>query len=94
MGGRDAFGAGVALTDLEARLQALVEHDVEAWPDMPARLLHVLAPSADLDVEVAAGVADRATGEPLLPRARFRIASVTKPFVAVSALRLAELDML
>lgn len=94
MAGRGAFGAGMGLTDLEARMQALVERDVEAWPDMPARLLHVLAPDTGLDVEVAAGVADRATGEPLLPGARFRIASVTKPFVAVSALRLVELAAL
>jgi D-alanyl-D-alanine carboxypeptidase len=57
---------------------------------MPGRLLHVLAPGHDIDVEVAAGVADRALGEPLMPGARFRIASVTKPFVGASALRLVE----
>ena len=83
----------MALTDLEARLQALVERDVETWRDMPARLLRLLAPAHGRDVEVAAGVADRVTGEPLLPGARFRIASVTKPFVAVSALRLVELGI-
>ncbi|HEX5951272.1 MAG TPA: serine hydrolase, partial [Actinomycetota bacterium] len=55
---------------------------------MPARLLHVLAPGLGLDVEVAAGVADLSTGEPLRPGSRFRIASVTKPFVAAAALRL------
>ena len=82
------------MSELESRLQALVDHDVERWPDMPGRLLHVSAPSSDADVEVATGVADRATGELLLPGARFRIASVTKPFVAVSALRLVELGAL
>lgn len=61
---------------------------------MPGRLLHVLAQGSGVDVEVAAGVADRATDEPLRPGARFRIASVTKPFVAASALRLVELGML
>ena len=76
--------------EIEERLQALAERDLAAWPQMPARLLHVLAPGRDLDVEVAAGVADVATNEPLGPGARFRIASVTKPFVAAAALRLVE----
>jgi hypothetical protein len=40
------------------RLQAIAEADLERWPTMPARLLHVLAPGHGLDVEVAAGVAD------------------------------------
>ena len=78
------------MSDLGAELQALVDRDVEEWPQMPGRLLHVLAPGVDVDVEVAAGVADRTTGEPLVPGSRFRIASVTKPFVAAAALRLVE----
>jgi D-alanyl-D-alanine carboxypeptidase len=76
------------MTDLEAELQRLVVDDLAAWPTMPARLLHVLAPG--VDVEICAGPADVATGEPLRPGARFRIASVTKPFVAAAALRLVE----
>jgi D-alanyl-D-alanine carboxypeptidase len=75
---------------VEAELRTLAERDLLAWPAMPARLLHVLAPGLGLDVEVAAGVADVATGEPLLPGARFRIASVTKSFVGAAALRLVE----
>lgn len=75
---------------LQARLQALAEADLSAWPMMPARLLHVLAPELGVDVEIAAGVADLATGEPAVPGSRFRIASVTKPFVAAAALRLVE----
>ncbi|MGZ8583462.1 MAG: serine hydrolase domain-containing protein [Actinomycetota bacterium] len=71
-----------------AGLQALVDRDVQVWAQMPGRLLHVLAP--DVDVEVAAGVADRTTREPLAPGSRFRIASVTKPFVSAAALRLVE----
>lgn len=78
----------MAVTDLEAGLQSLVDRDVDAWPQMPGRLLHVFAPG--VDVEVAAGVANIATGEPLGPGARFRIASVTKPFVAAATLRLVE----
>jgi D-alanyl-D-alanine carboxypeptidase len=73
---------------MEALLQRLVDRDVERYPGMPGRLLHVLG--RGIDVEVAAGVADRPTGEPLTPGSRFRIASVTKPFVAAAALRLHE----
>jgi D-alanyl-D-alanine carboxypeptidase len=73
---------------VEAELRALAERDLLAWPQMPARLIHVLGP--DLDVEVAAGSADVGTGESLRPGARFRIASVTKTFVGAAALRLVE----
>jgi D-alanyl-D-alanine carboxypeptidase len=76
------------VTDLEGRLRALVERDLAAWPRMPARMLHVLTPA--IDVEVASGVEDLETGAPLRPGARFRIASVTKPFVGAAALRLVE----
>jgi len=50
----------------------------------------VLAPGLGVDIEVVAGVADLATGEPLMPGSRFRIASVTKTLVAAAALRLVE----
>jgi D-alanyl-D-alanine carboxypeptidase len=76
--------------EIAAALQELVESDLAAWPQMPARLLLVLAPERDIDLEVAAGVADRATGEPLRPGSRFRLASVTKSFVGAATLRLVE----
>lgn len=75
---------------VERQLQALVDRDLEAWPQMPGRLLRVLAPGLGVDVEVAGGVADLVTGEPLVPGSRFRIASVTKSFVAAATLRLVE----
>lgn len=75
---------------IERQLQAIVDRDLQAWPDMPARLLHVLAPSRGIDLEVAAGAADRASGAPLAPGSRFRIASVTKSFVGAATLRLVE----
>ena len=78
------------MTTLEERLRALAERDLDAWPTMPARLLHVLAPGLDVDVEVAAGVEDLATGRPLDPGSRVRIASVTKSFVGAAVLRLVE----
>jgi D-alanyl-D-alanine carboxypeptidase len=76
--------------DAAAALQDLAERDLAAWPQMPARLLLVLAPERDIDVEVAAGVANRETGETLRPGSRFRIASVTKSFVGAATLRLVE----
>ena len=74
---------------VEDRFQALVDADVAAWPEMPGRLLHVLAPGLGIDLEVAAGVQELGDG-PLQPGSRFRIASVTKPFVAAATLRLVE----
>lgn len=65
-----------------------MDTDVATYPEMPGRMLHVLAPSGA--VEVAAGVRDRATGEPLDPGSRFRIASTTKSFVSAATLRLVE----
>jgi D-alanyl-D-alanine carboxypeptidase len=75
--------------NVEDRFQALIDADVAAWPRMPGRLLHVLAPGLDVDVEVAAGVQELGDG-PLRPGSRFRIASVTKPFVGAATLRLVE----
>src|SRR5205085_8083484 len=76
--------------EIAGALQELAESDLAAWPQMPARLLLVLAPERDIELEVAAGVADRATGEPLRPGSRFRLASVTKSFVGAATLRLVE----
>src|SRR3954447_10783617 len=76
--------------EIGSALQDLVERDLAAWPQMPARLLLVQAPDRGIDVEVAAGVADRETGEALHPGSRFRIASVTKSFVGAATLRLGE----
>ena len=78
------------MSEVDAALQALVERDLRSWPQMPARLLHVSAPELEVDVEVVAGVSDLATGTPIVPGSRFRIASVTKPFVAAATLRLVE----
>jgi D-alanyl-D-alanine carboxypeptidase len=76
--------------DVVEALQHLVDDDVASWPTMPGRLLHVLAPERGVDVEVASGLRDLATGERLEPGARFRVASVTKSFLAAATLRLVE----
>jgi D-alanyl-D-alanine carboxypeptidase len=74
---------------VEDRFQALVDADVAAWPDMPGRLLHVLAPGLGVDIEVAAGVQELGDG-PLQPGSWFRVASVTNLFAAAATLRLVE----
>lgn len=71
-------------------LQGIIDRDVVEHPQIPGRLLRVEAPANHLEWEGAAGLADVASGEPLLPGACFRIASVTKPFTGAAALRLAE----
>ena len=90
VGGRAARGAEAPLSDLGAELQALVDREVQEWPQMPGRLLHVLAPDVDVDVEVASR-----GGRPhdrRAARARLTVPhrERTKPFVAAAALRLVE----
>lgn len=89
-GGEPAPGTTTttAAADATAELQRLVDDTVEASPSIPGLLVRVESP--DLDAQVAAGVADRATGEPLEPDATVRIASNTKTFTAAATLRLVE----
>src|SRR4051794_36691156 len=75
---------------LAAALASSVEEAVSHTPSIPGLLLHVDAPRQGLDVSVAAGLDDRATGTPLSPDAGFRIASNTKTFTAAAILRLVE----
>jgi D-alanyl-D-alanine carboxypeptidase len=77
-----------------AQFQRVVDDAVNASPSIPGVALHVEAPAQDLDVSVAAGVADRATAAPLQPDSGFRIASNTKTFTAAAILRLVEQDAL
>jgi hypothetical protein len=56
-------------------LRVLVDRDVAVNPEMPGPLVQVLA--AGVDIEVAAGVVDRATGAPLEPGMLFRICCLT-----------------
>ncbi len=77
-----------AATPLPARLDQLLQTFSRAHPGFPGVALAVRTPT--LSRQGAAGVADRATRKPLTARAGFRIASVTKTFVATAILRLAE----
>jgi D-alanyl-D-alanine carboxypeptidase len=80
----------VPVPDVEAQLRDVVEEAVRASPSIPGLVVHVEASGRDLDVSVAAGVADRATSTPLTPDAGLRIASNNKTFTAAAILRLVE----
>jgi D-alanyl-D-alanine carboxypeptidase len=73
---------------LSTRLDRILNAFARAHPAFPGVALAVRAPG--LAWSGAAGVADRVTHQPLIPTAPFRIASVTKTFVAASMLRLVE----
>jgi D-alanyl-D-alanine carboxypeptidase len=76
--------------ELIGKLQKLLADEVAEHPSLPGELLHVHAPRQGIDVSLAAGVFDRESKRPLDPHNVFRVASVTKTFVAASILRLYE----
>jgi len=71
------------------QLQALLNDFLEAHSDMPGVVMHVEAPTLGCSWSGGAGVVDR-NGAPLIGDECFRVASITKTFVAVSVLRLIE----
>jgi D-alanyl-D-alanine carboxypeptidase len=71
-------------------LQRALTAEVAANPSLPGELLHVHAPARGVNVSLAAGVFDRESGRALEPHHGFRVASVTKTFVAAAILRLHE----
>jgi D-alanyl-D-alanine carboxypeptidase len=73
-------------TAARQRIVAAVERDVASDPGVPGEIVAVRAPG--IDVTVASGFADRASATPLAPDTPFRIASVTKTFVAAAVLKL------
>jgi D-alanyl-D-alanine carboxypeptidase len=73
-----------------AELQQALSDEVTGTPSLPGELLHVHAPKQGIDVSLAAGVFDRESKRPLDPHHVFRVASVTKTFVAAAILRLYE----
>ena len=85
--------AGPATAALDAagarrRIVTALEADMAANPGIPGEVVAVRAPG--LDVTVGAGLADVRAGTPLQGDTPFRVASVTKTFVAASVLRLVE----
>lgn len=69
-------------------LQTILEGQLNQ--DIPGILFHVQSGEGEIKLSGAAGVSERGTGKKLLPDQTFRIASVTKTFVAASILRLWE----
>jgi D-alanyl-D-alanine carboxypeptidase len=79
-----------ASAEVIADLQQALSNEVKDHPSLPGELLHVQAPKLGIDVSLAAGVFDRESKRPLDPHHVFRVASVTKTFVAAAVLRLYE----
>ena len=77
-------------TNVIAELQKLLSAEVAAHPSLPGELMHVQASKQGINVSLAAGVFDRESKRPLEAHHVFRVASVTKTFVAASILRLYE----
>lgn len=71
------------------QLQNLLDDFLTVHDDMPGVVMHVEAPSIDCSWSGGAGVVERG-GAPLSGNECFRVASITKTFVAVSVLRLVE----
>lgn len=88
--GVTAFPASAAAQSAAAELQRALAEEVAANPSLPGELLHVHAPARGVDVSLAAGVFDRVSRRPLEGHHGFRVASVTKTFVAAAILRLHE----
>lgn len=68
--------------------QELVERFIDRHPDVPGALLHVRGPG--FAGAAAAGALDLGTNVPLPTDATYRIASITKTYVAAAVLRLME----
>lgn len=67
-------------------LQQIIEKQLNQ--DIPGILLHIQSGTGEIQWSGTAGVSEKETGKKLLPDQTFRIASVTKTFVAASILRL------
>lgn len=82
------YAAPALAPDLVAALDAMLAA-ARADAHAPGALLYVNVPGQGT-YSAASGLANVATNTPLAPDARFRVASVTKPFVAVVALQLVQ----
>jgi D-alanyl-D-alanine carboxypeptidase len=83
-----ASSDGAGVPSPHRQLVRAIDRDLAAHPRLPGEAVSVRAPG--LDLEAARGYADIATKAPLRVDTPFRIASVTKTFIAVAVLRLVE----
>ena len=84
--GQTSTSNSVLIADLQKALDA----EVTANPSLPGEFLHIIYPSRNLNTSFASGMFDRESKRPLDPHNTFRVASVTKTFVATSILKLIE----
>jgi D-alanyl-D-alanine carboxypeptidase len=83
-----SLGAATSTEQARRKVLRVIEADLAANPTVPGEAVAVRAPG--LSLAVAAGSADVANDVPLKANTPFRIASVTKTFVAAAVLRLVE----
>lgn len=76
--------------DTAESFQSVLDEVVTLNKDVPGLMLHVEAPGLNVSWNGAAGVSDVQTQTPLKADQPFRVASVTKTFVAAAILRLME----
>jgi D-alanyl-D-alanine carboxypeptidase len=80
-----------APTEVSATLSDLLQEAIDdSLGEVPGVSLSVICPDKDLNWSEAAGFADKLKETPLHPDQPYRIASVTKTFVAAAILRLHE----
>lgn len=87
---KDSKNERAATANPASSFQAVLDEIVTANKDIPGLMLHVEAPTLGLSWNGAAGVSDVATQAPLNTNQPFRVASVTKTFVATTILKLKE----
>jgi len=75
---------------VQTRLQALADSVLAARPRVPGLVIHVESTRDGRRWTVAAGFADTATKTAMRPDQPFRIASISKTYVAAAILRLVE----
>jgi len=81
----------ITLDELPTTLQALVDEGIiDSFNDVPGVSMSIMVPDLDLDWSGASGHDSRVLDNPLSADQPFRIASVTKTFVAAAILRLHE----
>ena len=83
-----AAGSGANTARPHRQLVDAIDADLVAHPEIPGEVVSVRAPG--LDEQAARGFADVAAKTPLQVDTPFRVASVTKTFVAAAVLRLVE----
>lgn len=76
--------------EIRIRLRQYLSDEIAGDTSLPGEILHIDSPRRGLNLDEAVGVLDLKSRKPLKPETVFRIASVTKTFVAASTLRLSE----